>query len=119
MRGYFDIDLLVAPSDLGPARGRSWPGLATPNMNELQGISEIGDALHAQVWSRTIEGFGNQTLDVHWRLDGTHAPPEVAWQALTRDRGGRSTSAVTELSTLDRPGLAAASGPARRPARPR
>lgn len=104
VRSYFDVDLLVDPADLDRL-GPVLAGLGYTNMNELQGISEIGDALHAQVWSRTVEGFGNQTLDVHWRLDGTHAPPEVAWRALTRDRvpidlGGQ------RLSTLALPGLA-------------
>ena len=104
VRGYFDVDLLVAPSDLDRL-GKVLAGLGYTNLNELQGVAEIGDALHAQEWSRTVEGFGNQTLDVHWRLDGTQVPPEAAWQALTRDRvpidlGGQ------RLSTLALPGLA-------------
>jgi Uncharacterised nucleotidyltransferase len=103
-RGYFDIDLLVAPDDL-PAVERVLEHRGYRNSAELLGVDDIGGYLHADTWSRYVPDFGNLTVDVHRRLDGCEAPPEVVWRALSAgasriDVGGRRVRA------LNRPGLA-------------
>jgi hypothetical protein len=103
-RGYFDIDLLVAPDDL-PAVERVLEHRGYRNSAELLGVDDIGGYLHADTWSRYVPDFGNLTVDVHRRLDGCEAPPEVVWRALSAgasriDVGGR------QVRALNRPGLA-------------
>src|SRR3954469_8581878 len=103
-RGYFVIDLLVAPADLAAA-GSVLASLGYTNVSELHGVDDVAGILHAQLWSRLDPGFGNVSIDLHWRLAGCEAPPGAAWNALSRNRamvdlGGRS------VATLGSAGLA-------------
>jgi len=104
IRGYFDIDLLVSPEDLSVA-GRVLDGLGYRNITELQGVEDIAGSVHAEMWSCLLPEIGNLTVDLHWRLDGCEAPPEIVWSVLNREHmvievGGR------QVRTLGRPGLA-------------
>lgn len=103
-RAYFDVDLLVAPSDV-TAAGRVLADLGYSNLRELHGIDDVAGILHADSWSRSVQGFGNVTIDLHGRLAGCEGPPEVAWSVLSARR------AFIELAghrvvTLDRSALA-------------
>jgi hypothetical protein len=103
-RGYYDVDLLVAPVDLAAAGG-ALAGLGYTNVSESRGIDDLAGILHAEVWSRLVPDFGNLLIDLHWRLDGCEAAPEIAWNAL------RARRAFIELDghrvpTLDHSGLA-------------
>jgi hypothetical protein len=103
-RGYFDVDLLVASEDLS-AVGQVLDDMGYRNVTELQGVDDVAGILHAQMWSRLVPEFGNLTVDLHWRLYGCEAPPQIVWQALSArhmliDVAGR------RVRTLDRPGLA-------------
>src|SRR5215203_1808578 len=73
-RGYFDIDLLVAPADL-VAAGSALASLGYTNVSELHGVDDVAGILHSQFWSRLEPGFGNISIDLHWRLAGCEAPP--------------------------------------------
>jgi hypothetical protein len=77
-RTYGDTDVLVQRADLRRAGGvlsglgydlvldhRDHPGVAEP---------------HAQEWTRSPH---HDRVDLHWRLPGVNAPPEVAWQAFS------------------------------------
>jgi hypothetical protein len=103
-RGYFDVDLLVAPQDLS-AVGQVLYGMGYRNVTELQGVDDVAGILHAQMWSSLVPEFGNLTVDLHWQLYGCEAPPQVVWRTLSArqmliDVAGR------RVRTLDRPGLA-------------
>jgi hypothetical protein len=103
-RGYFDVDLLVAPADLAAA-GAVLVRLGYTNVSERRGVDDIAGILHAELWSRLDPGFGNVSIDLHWRLAGCEAPPGAVWNALSRNRttaelGGR------RVATLGSPGLA-------------
>jgi hypothetical protein len=103
-RGYFDVDLLAAPSDLASA-GAVLAALGYVNVSEMQGVDDVAGILHEQHWSRLVPGFGNVSIDLHWRLPGCEARPDAVWSALSRHRvtielgGGR-------VPALDRAGLA-------------
>lgn len=103
-RGYFDVDLLVAPSDRDGA-GRVLEELGYQNLSGRYGVDDIAGVLHAQVWSRTTVGFGNTAIDLHWRLDGCRASAEVVWQALRSDRGTVEV-AGRSVPTLGPPAMA-------------
>jgi hypothetical protein len=103
-RGYFDIDLLVAPDDL-PVVGRVLGDRGYRNVGELLGIDDIGGYLHADMWSRFVPEFGNLTVDVHRRLDGCEAPADVVWRALSA-RAASIAVGGGRVRALNRPGLA-------------
>jgi hypothetical protein len=103
-RGYFDVDLLAASEDL-PTVGRVLADLGYRNINELSGVDDIGDACHAEMWSRLVPDFGNLMIDLHWRLDGCEARPCVIWRALN-SRHMLIDVLGHPVRTLDRPGLA-------------
>src|SRR5436305_6166787 len=103
-RGYFDVDLLTAPGDRARA-GAVLAALGYANRTEMQGVDDVAGILHAEDWARVVAGFGNVSVDLHWRLPGCEAPPEAVWAALSRRRaaielGGR------RVPTLDRVGMA-------------
>lgn len=103
-RGYFDIDLLVAPEDLS-AVGQVLGGLGYRNVSDLRGVDDVAGILHAQIWARLLPEFGNLTVDLHWQLDGCEAPAHIVWQALSA-RHRLIEVAGRRVRTLDRPGLA-------------
>ena len=104
VRTYFDIDLLTAPSQIEAAQ-TVMRGLGYTSLNELQGVSDVGGSLHAETWSRSLPGFGNVTIDLHWRLRGCEIAPEAAWRAL-RSRRASVELAGRRVATLDPTGLA-------------
>jgi hypothetical protein len=103
-RGYFDIDLLVAEEDL-PALGQVLHRMGFGNVTELQGVEDVAGILHAQMWSRYLPELGNLAVDLHWRLYGCEAPPQVVWDVLSA-RAGSIDVAGRRVRTLDLPGLA-------------
>jgi hypothetical protein len=103
-RGYFDVDLLVAPENLS-AVNQVLDGLGYRNITELQGIDDVAGILHAQIWARLVPEFGNLSVDLHYRLYGCEAPPPVVWQILSARRMEIEVAGRRVL-TLDRPGLA-------------
>jgi Uncharacterised nucleotidyltransferase len=103
-RGYFDVDLLVAPEDL-PAAGGVLDGMGYQNLTELQGIDDVAGILHAQLWVRLVPDFGNLTFDLHWQLEGCRAPAQEVWETLSARRASIDV-AGHQVHTLDQPGLA-------------
>jgi hypothetical protein len=103
-RGYFDVDLLAAPGDQARA-GTVLAALGYMNLTELRGVDDVAGIVHEQHWSRVVRGFGNVSIDLHWKLPGCEAPADAVWAALNRHR----TTIELEgrpVPTLDRAGLA-------------
>jgi hypothetical protein len=93
-RGYWDIDLLVAPRDLGRAMdvlsALGFKRAVAPHTDDT------GRTQHGESWTRMDQG-GAVWIDLHWRLDGCDAPGDVIWSALEATRGsidlhGRKTA---------------------------
>jgi hypothetical protein len=103
-RSYFDIDLLVSP-DAMPKVAAVLGELGYASRNDLEGLRQVGDSLHADVWSRTVPGFGNQSFDVHWRVEGCGVSPRKALDLLTRE-AGFTEIAGCEVATLAIPAMA-------------
>lgn len=103
-RGYFDIDLMIAP----PARAEATPVLTTlgyTNVITERGVDDVAGVLHAEAWSRLDAEIGNVMIDLHWKLYGAFAPPEVAWDTL-RAGAEPMTLAGQVVLRLSRPALA-------------
>lgn len=103
-RGYFDVDLLVAPADVAPA-GQILTDLGYRNASEVRGIDDVAGIQHADSWSRLVPGQRNEMIDLHWRLDGAGVAPDVAWPLLN-SRAVAIEVAGGQVRTLDRAGLA-------------
>jgi hypothetical protein len=99
-RGYFDVDLLVAPEHRAAA-GAVLSGLGYQDVSGDIGVDDVAGILHAEMWSRIDEEIGNITIDLHWKLDGCKASAEACWRAVSAAR--------SEISVAGRP--AAALGP--------
>lgn len=82
-RGYFDIDVLVAPGDLSRAR-ETLSGLGYENRSAQEGVDNFHGAVHAETWVRRREA----AIDLHWSMAGCTVSPETAWTVLY---AGRST----------------------------
>jgi hypothetical protein len=81
-RGYNDVDLLV-PLDGLPAARRVLTKLGyTGSYAALASVAAPPSHVdhHAEYWSRP-----QTRIDLHWRIPGTTAPPERAWEILARD----------------------------------
>jgi Uncharacterised nucleotidyltransferase len=101
-RGYSDVDLLVAPTDLAEAR-RTLPGLGFEKSGSHFGIDDVAGIQYAEQWGQRGE-TGAVWIDLHWRLWGCEAPDHAVWDALSRrrtsiDLAGRET-AVLERDAL-------------------
>lgn len=103
-RSYCDIDLLVAAADLAPAAA-VLAGLGYTNLSEVRGIVDVAGVVHAHAWSRPIPESVDVMIDLHWRLPGCEAPPEIVWTALGKHRSAIEVGA-REAPTLAAPGLA-------------
>ena len=103
-RGYFDIDLIVAPEARAES-GQVLSGLGYTNVSSGRGIEDVSGVLHAEAWSRLDAEIGNATIDLHWKLDGCLAPPEVVWRTLCRG-AEPMTLAASVVFRLGRPALA-------------
>jgi hypothetical protein len=85
-RGYSDVDLLVAPSDIDGAR-QILAALGYMSLTERLGIDEIGRNLDAETWVRVgASADAGLMIDLHQQLAGSHASPQAAWDALRRRR---------------------------------
>lgn len=82
-RAYFDIDLLVAPASRTTAEN-VLSALGYRNVTKDRGIDDVAGVVHAELWTR-LGKFGNVSIDLHRKLAGCAAPPEVIWTALRRD----------------------------------
>jgi Uncharacterised nucleotidyltransferase len=105
-RGYSDVDLLVSPADLPRAR-RALTGAGYNHAEEVFGIDDMGEILHAETWSRGVDaGPGGPLLvDLHWRLPGCEASADAAWEVLAPRRSSIELNG-RETAVLDREGLA-------------
>ena len=104
-RGYSDVDLMVAPGGL-PAARRELGRLGYVNASANLGIVDVGGVLHAETWagggSRVKAGL---MIDLHWRLAGTRADPQLVWAALTAERASIDLNG-RRVAVLALPGLA-------------
>lgn len=82
-RGYYDVDLLVAPEDR-PIAEDVLARLGYRNITSDQGIEDVAGILHAELWTRRDE-VGNVSIDLHWRLAGCDASEQKIWQSLRAD----------------------------------
>jgi hypothetical protein len=100
VRSYLDLDVLVAPGSRHAA-GRVLAELGFRNTTSETGVDEFTGALHAETW----QGSDPMPVDLHWRLAGCSAPPELAWPRLFATR---QTIAVAghQAPVLGRAGLA-------------
>jgi hypothetical protein len=104
-RGYFDVDLLVAPHRLAAAE-RALQELGYDNVSAAHGIDDVGGVVHAETWMRISSASDDPPMiDLHRWLPGARATPAKAWTALVAHRtsidiGGR------QAAVLDRPGQA-------------
>jgi hypothetical protein len=93
-RGYWDVDLLVAPRDLARAMDvLSGLGYKTAENRHTDDTAAIR---HAEAWAR-MDPEGPVWIDLHWRLHRCDAPADVVWSALQATRGsidlhGRQTA---------------------------
>lgn len=101
-RSYSDVDLLVGPEDLAVAQ----QVLAGLGYAKAPSLEDVGGVIHATVWMRTDPGTGSLlSLDLHARLPGARAEPEVVWEALGTHRIWIDVSGH-RAAALDRPGQA-------------
>ena len=102
-RGYSDVDLLVGPHDLAPAR-EALAVLGYRHGNRALGIDDVAGIQHAETWARRVRGFksgGPVLIDLHWRLAGCEVPAEVVWELLGARRSplelaGRPVSVMSQ-----------------------
>lgn len=105
-RGYSDIDVLVRPKDLARAR-QALTGVGYRNSGDVTAVDDVAGILHAEMWFRLVEGESGvaQQIDLHWRLPGCEAPPDIVWEALAACRDRIELNERT-ASVLGREGLA-------------
>jgi hypothetical protein len=103
-RGYSDVDLLVAPDALASA-GRVLSELGYTNTTASWGIADVAGAVHADVWVRRNQAIGPLMIDLHSRLAGVQASPQVAWDALAARRAWIELNG-RRAAVLGREGLA-------------
>ena len=83
-RGYYDIDLLVAPEHRATT-GKILALLGYRNItSDHQGIDDVAGVVHAELWTRVI-ATGNISIDLHWKLAGCHAAEQRIWECLRAD----------------------------------
>ena len=104
IRGYSDVDLLVARRDLATA-GEALTRLNYSKPHEVLGVDDVAGILHSELWNRASETGGPQPLDLHWRLDGCDAPDDVVWDALFAGRASMELRGKA-VWVLGRDGLA-------------
>ena len=95
-------------------------GVGYKHAEEIFGIDDVGEILHAETWSRRVEvGSGGPLLiDLHWRLPGCEASADAAWKALAPRRASIELNG-REAAVLDREASRPAPRDPRRPARAR
>ena len=96
-RSYLDIDILVDPDALEPARAALVRLGYNKDRVDTAGIDNFLGIVHAETWaSRT-----GCCIDLHWQLPGCRCAPRDAWRLLY---GGRGTLEIAD-------GLAPVLGP--------
>lgn len=103
-RGYSDVDLLVAHSQLAPAEA-VLSALGYSNADAIQGVDDLAGVVQAHTWVPRGGGAGPSTIDLHWALPGAGARPSVQWEALLQ-RTTRVEVGGRQVTALDRPGQA-------------
>ncbi len=104
-RWYGDVDLLVAPPQVAAAE-QVLTGLGYLNSETDRGIDDVGGVVHGQPWARLGRGpLHGTTVDLHWRLPGSRASPDISWAALAQRRT-RIELNGRHVSALDRCGQA-------------
>jgi hypothetical protein len=107
LRGYSDVDLLVAPQDLHGAR-RALRELGCVNASEKSGVDDVAGVIHSETWLHPGEGVPWEpmvVIDLHRRLAGCDAPAQLAWDALEAWRTWIELEGA-RVPVLDRAGLA-------------
>ena len=85
-RGYSDVDVLVSSDGMPDARGALTSlGYLNASPTAIFGVDDVGEVQHAETWNRRGRE-GPLLIDLHWRIPGCEAPPEVCFQALRRHR---------------------------------
>jgi Uncharacterised nucleotidyltransferase len=85
-RSYSDVDVLVPPDGLAPARGAlAKLGYSDASAANAFGVDDVAGVVHAELWSRQGER-GPVLIDLHWALPGWEAPAGVIWDALGKRR---------------------------------
>jgi Uncharacterised nucleotidyltransferase len=80
-RGSYDIDLLVAPEDFELA-GQTLTDLGYVDFVKTSGLEPFAADPHAVLWTRSSGPLGPAAIDLHWRLPGCGADPQVVWDEL-------------------------------------
>lgn len=104
VRGYFDVDVIIAPEALERA-GEVLTELGFQNLSALDGVVDVAGVLHAQMWSKAESAVGNVTVDLHWTLAGCSASPEAVWSAISADSQSLRIGG-SEIPVLGFPALA-------------
>jgi hypothetical protein len=104
IRGYSDVDLLVARRDL-PDTEEVLTRLGYDTPEDVLGIDDVGGIQHSELWVRASERGGPLLLDLHWKLDGCEAPDDLVWEALSAGRDSLDL-AGSSVPVLDTGGLA-------------
>lgn len=102
-RGYFDIDLLVAP-DQREAAGAALSQLGYIDFVSTARLRAFADDPHADLWTRGTDQ-GMLAIDLHWRLPGCGAAPQQVWELLHERRASLEITHV-RIPVPDRPALA-------------
>ncbi len=91
VRGYVDIDLLVAPEQVAPAE-RVLEALGYHDRPKPGALwwGKYRRETHAHPWQRD----GSPSVDLHFTLEGVEAPPGEVWAELVRDCGTLRLAAV-------------------------
>src|SRR5919198_2874652 len=97
-RSYSDVDVIVAPHELAAAR-EVLRGLGYIDASAQHGIEDVAGVVHAENWAQAHQRIGPLMIDLHWKLAGVQAPPDIAWKALAArteriDLAGRPTVAL-------------------------
>jgi hypothetical protein len=85
VRGYSDIDLLVAPHHLARARARLG-ALGYEKTGDELGIVDVAGVAHAESWVAAGPDATYLLIDLHLWLSGSRAPAAVAWDRLAARR---------------------------------
>lgn len=80
-RGYYDVDVLLAPDNLQRARD-ALSALGYENRSEPLGVDNFHGAVHGETWMRPRDA----AVDLHWSLAGCTVPPHAVWATLYGSR---------------------------------
>jgi hypothetical protein len=85
-RKYSDVDVLVAPHGVAPAR-QTLARLGYRAASQTFAIEDVGGVVHEEGWWGRGPGARHDLLvELHLRLAGSEAPPCATWDALAARR---------------------------------